>query len=53
MANPCSAVVSTSISILLTDFAWHSGLFAAATAWVAHRFFTTGLPIWVFAVLRV
>ena len=37
MANPCSAVVSTSISILLTDFAWHSGLFAAAaaTTWVA------------------
>ena len=53
MANPCSAVVSTSISIILTDFAWHSGLFAAATAWVAHRFFTTGLPIWVFAVLRI
>ena len=39
--SPCSAVVSASISRsshdLLTDFAWHSGLFAtaAATTWVA------------------
>ena len=39
--RPCNAVVSTSISRsghdLLTDFAWHSGLFgaAAATTWVA------------------
>ena len=39
--SPCSAVVSASTSRsghdLLTDFAWHSGLFAAAaaTTWVA------------------
>ena len=39
--SPYSAVVSASISRsghdLLTDFAWHSGLFAAAaaTTWVA------------------
>ena len=40
---------------LLTDFTWHSGLFAAAaaTTWVAHRFFTIGLPAWVFAALRI
>ncbi|WP_108834324.1 MFS transporter [Actinomyces sp. Marseille-P3109] len=40
---------------LLTDFAWHSGLFAAAaaTTWVAHRLFTIGLPTWVFAALRI
>jgi hypothetical protein len=57
--RPCNAVVSTSISRsghdLLTDFAWHSGLFgaAAATTWVGHRFFTIGLPTWVFAALRI
>ena len=40
MESPYSAVVSASISRsghdLLTDFAWHSGLFAAAaaTTWV-------------------
>lgn len=57
--SPCSAVVSASTSRsghdLLTDFAWHSGLFgaAAATTWVGHRFFTTGLPTWVFAALRI
>ncbi|WP_455188505.1 hypothetical protein [Actinomyces naeslundii] len=57
--SPCSAVVSASISRsghdLLTDFAWHSGLFAtaAATTWVGHRFFTIGLPTWVFAALRI
>ena len=39
--SPCSVVVSASTSRsghdLLTDFAWHSGLFgaAAATTWVA------------------
>jgi hypothetical protein len=57
--RPCNAVVSASISRsghdLLTDFAWHSGLFgaAAATTWVGHRFFTIGLPTWVFAALRI
>lgn len=55
--SPCSAVVSASTSRsghdLLTDFAWHSGLFAAATTWVGHRFFTIGLPTWVFTALRI